>query len=160
MSWVTEKAKKGLERIREAQDKQVYPYFKPFESGGLHTTIDGKPIVNFSSNDYLGLTTHPKVKEASIEAVKKFSCGLSSSRVQATTTAHVELEERLADWFGYEACLIFTTGYQAMVGTIMSLADKDTTLVLDNLAHACILVAARRCMVSRAIRRASKRFLW
>ncbi|HJK90422.1 MAG TPA: pyridoxal phosphate-dependent aminotransferase family protein [Polyangiaceae bacterium LLY-WYZ-15_(1-7)] len=139
MSWVTEKAKKGLERIREAQDKQVYPYFKPFESGGLHTTIDGKPIVNFSSNDYLGLTTHPKVKEASIEAVKKFSCGLSSSRVQATTTAHVELEERLADWFGYEACLIFTTGYQAMVGTIMSLADKDTTLVLDNLAHACIL---------------------
>ena len=139
MSWVTEKAKKGLERIREAQDKQVSPHFKPFESGGLHTTIDGKPIVNFSSNDYLGLTTHPKVKEASIEAVKKFSCGLSSSRVQATTTAHVELEERLADWFGYEACLIFTTGYQAMVGTIMSLADKDTTLVLDNLAHACIL---------------------
>ncbi len=138
-SWVQEKARAALERIREAQEKQVYPYFRPFESGGLHTTIDGKPIINFSSNDYLGLTTHPKVKEASIEAVKKFSCGLSSSRVQATTTAHVELEERLAAWFGYEACLLFTTGYQAMVGTIMSLADKDTTVVLDNLAHACIL---------------------
>ncbi len=53
--------------------------------------------------------------------------------------AHVELEERLADWFGYEACLLFTTGYQAMVGTIMSLADKDTTIILDNLSHACIL---------------------
>jgi glycine C-acetyltransferase len=65
--------------------------------------------------------------------------GLSSSRVQATTTAHVELEERLADWFGFEKCLIFTTGYQAMVGAIMSLADKDTTLILDNLSHACIL---------------------
>jgi len=139
MSWIDEKAHAELQRIREAKEKQVYPYFRPFESGGLHTTIDGKPIVNFSSNDYLGLTTHPKVKEASIEAVKRFSCGLSSSRVQATTTAHVELEERLAAWFGFERCLLFTTGYQAMVGTIMSYADKDTTLCLDNLSHACIL---------------------
>ncbi|MEY4582630.1 MAG: hypothetical protein RL701_7333, partial [Pseudomonadota bacterium] len=66
-------------------------------------------------------------------------CGLSSSRVQATTTAHVALEERLAAWFGYEKCLTFTTGYQAMVGTIQALADRDTTLILDNLSHACIL---------------------
>ncbi len=139
MTWVQDKAKEALQRIREAQEKQVYPYFKPFESGGLHTSIGGKELINFSSNDYLGLTTHPKVKEASIEAVKKYSCGLSSSRVQATTVAHVELEERLATWFGYEACLLFTTGYQAMVGLIAALGDKDTTLVLDNLAHACIL---------------------
>ena len=139
MTWVQDKAKEALARIREAQDKQVYPYFRPFESGGLHSSIDGKPVINFSSNDYLGLTTHPKVKEASIEAVKKYSCGLSSSRVQATTVAHVELEERLANWFGYESCLLFTTGYQAMVGLIAALGDKDTTLVLDNLAHACIL---------------------
>ena len=139
MSWIVDKSYRELARIREAKEKQVYPYFKPFESGGLHSTINGQPIVNFSSNDYLGLTTHPKVKEASIEAVKRFSCGLSSSRVQATTTAHVELEERLAAWYGYESCLLFTTGYQAMVGTIMALADQDTTLVLDNLSHACIL---------------------
>jgi 8-amino-7-oxononanoate synthase len=139
MSWIEDKAKAELERIREAQQKQVYPYFRPFESGGLHTSIDGKPIVNFSSNDYLGLTTHPKVIEAAHVALDKFACGLSSSRVQATTTAHVELEERLAEYFKFEACLVFTTGYQAMVGTIMSLADKDTTLVLDNLSHACIL---------------------
>lgn len=139
MSWVQDKAKEALKRIEEAKEKQVYPFFRPFESGGLHTTVDGKPIINFSSNDYLGLTNHPKVKEASKKAVDQFACGLSSSRVQATTTAHVELEERLAEWFGYESCLLFTTGYQAMVGTIMSLADKDTTLVLDNLSHACIL---------------------
>ena len=139
MSWIIEKSYRELARIREAKEKQVYPYFKPFESGGLHSSINGQPIVNFSSNDYLGLTTHPKVKEASIEAVKRFSCGLSSSRVQATTTAHVELEERLAAWYGYESCLLFTTGYQAMVGTIAALADQDTTLVLDNLSHACIL---------------------
>ncbi|MCC6874823.1 MAG: pyridoxal phosphate-dependent aminotransferase family protein [Sandaracinaceae bacterium] len=139
MSWIDEKAHTELARIREAKEKQVYPYFRPFETGGLHTSIGGKPIVNFSSNDYLGLTTHPKVIEAAHKAIDKFACGLSSSRVQATTTAHVELEERLARWFGFESCLLFTTGYQAMVGTIMSFADQDTTLILDNLAHACIL---------------------
>ncbi len=139
MSWVNEKARSELARVEEAKQKQVYPYFRPFETGGLHTSIAGKPIVNFSSNDYLGLTNHPKVKEAAKKAIDKFACGLSSSRVQATTTAHVELEERLAKWFGYPSCLLFTTGYQAMVGAIMSLADKDTTLVLDNLSHACIL---------------------
>lgn len=139
MSWIHEKARAELKRIRDVEEKQVYPHFRQFETGGLHTSVDGKPIVNFSSNDYLGLTNHPKVKEAAKAAVDRFACGLSSSRVQATTTAHVELEERLAAWFGYEKCLLFTTGYQAMVGTIMALADKDTTLVLDNLSHACIL---------------------
>jgi len=139
MSWIQEKAAAELGRVRDAQAKNIYPYFRPFESGGLHTTIDGKPIVNFSSNDYLGLTNHPKVKEAAKRAVDQFSCGLSSSRVQATATEHVALEKRLARWYGFESCLTFTTGYQAMVGTIMSLADKDTTIVLDNLSHACIL---------------------
>jgi 8-amino-7-oxononanoate synthase len=139
MAWIHDKAQTELKRIDLAREKQVYPYFRKFESGGLHTTIDGKPIVNFSSNDYLGLTTHPKVKEAAKKAVDKYSCGLSSSRVQATTIAHVELEERLAAWFGYPKCLLFTTGYQAMVGTIAAFGDKDTTLVLDNLSHACIL---------------------
>lgn len=139
MSWVDEKVYAENARLRQARERQVYPYFRPFDTGGLHTSIEGRPIVNFSSNDYLGLTTHPKVKEAAKAAVDRFACGLSSSRVQATTTAHVELEERLAKYFGFERALVFTTGYQAMVGTIMSLADKDTTLVLDNLSHACIL---------------------
>ncbi|MFO0679734.1 MAG: aminotransferase class I/II-fold pyridoxal phosphate-dependent enzyme [Polyangiaceae bacterium] len=105
----------------------MYPYFREFEKGGLHTTIGGKPIVNFSSNDYLGLTNHPDVKAASIKAVEKYACGLSSSRVQATTVEHVELERRLAKWFGFPKCLMFTTGYQAMLGTPASFADKDTT---------------------------------
>lgn len=139
MSWIKDKAHAELARIREAKEKQVYPYFRPFEKGGLHTSIAGQPIVNFSSNDYLGLTTHPKVKEAAKKAVEKYACGLSSSRVQATTVEHVELEERLARWFRFPKCLVTTTGYQAMVGTLMSLADIDTTLVLDQLSHACIL---------------------
>jgi 7-keto-8-aminopelargonate synthetase-like enzyme len=139
MTWISEKASAELGRVRAAKQQKIYPYFLPFESGGLHTSIDGKPIVNFSSNDYLGLTNDPRAKEAAKEAVDQFSCGLGSSRVQATATKHVELEQRLAKWFGFESCLTFTTGYQAMVGTIMALADKDTTIVLDNLSHACIL---------------------
>jgi glycine C-acetyltransferase len=139
LSWIHEKAQAELKRVRDAKEKQVYPFFREFESGGLHATIGGKPVINFSSNDYLGLTNHPKVKEAAKKAVDKYACGLSSSRVQATTTEHVELERRLAKWFGFEQCLMFTTGYQAMLGTIVSLADKDTTIILDAFSHACIL---------------------
>jgi glycine C-acetyltransferase len=138
LSWIHEKASETIGRIRKA--REMYPYFRVFTGGGgLHTQIDGKPIVNFSSNDYLGLTTHPKVKEAAKRAVDEYACGLSSSRPQATTIEHVRFEERLAKWMGFEKCLTFTTGYQAMVGAIVSLADKDTTLVLDAYSHACIL---------------------
>jgi 8-amino-7-oxononanoate synthase len=139
VSWIDTKAHTELARIRQAREKQLYPLFRVFESGGLHTQIAGKPVVNFSSNDYLGLTNHPRVKEAAHKAVDKYACGLSSSRVQATTTEHVELEQRLAKFFGYESCLVFTTGYQAMLGLIAGCADRDTTLVLDSFSHACIL---------------------
>lgn len=139
MSWIDDKAHNELARVREAREAGVYPFFRPFESGGLRTSVSGHAFVNFSSNDYLGLTNHPDVKEAAKRAVDLFACGLSSSRVQATTTAHVEIEARLARYFGFESCLVTTTGYQAMVATVMALADKDTTLVLDNLSHACIL---------------------
>jgi glycine C-acetyltransferase len=139
VSWIDDKAHTELARVRKARKKQVYPFFREFETGGLHTTIAGKPIINWSSNDYLGLTNLPKVKEAARKAIDRYACGLSSSRVQATTVEHVELERRLAAFFGYEKCLVFTTGYQAMVGLIAASADKDTTLVLDAFSHACIL---------------------
>lgn len=139
MSFIDDKAHAELARVRQAKEKQVYPYFREFERGGLHTRIAGRDIINFSSNDYLGLTNHPKVKEAAKRAIETYACGLSSSRPQATTRDHVELEERFAKWAGFEKCLLFTTGYQAMLGTIVSLADKDTTLVLDAYSHACIL---------------------
>ena len=139
MSWIDDKAYAENARVRQARKDQTYPYFREFESGGLHTTIAGRPLVNFSSNDYLGLTNHPKVKEAAKLAVDKYACGLSSSRPQATTVAHVDLEKRLAKFFGYEECLTFTTGYQSMLGLIAASADKDTTLILDAYSHACIL---------------------
>ncbi|MBK6535239.1 MAG: pyridoxal phosphate-dependent aminotransferase family protein [Deltaproteobacteria bacterium] len=115
MSWIDDKAHEGLARVREAREAGVYPFFRPFETGGIRTSVGGHAFVNFSSNDYLGLTTHPEVKEAAKRAIDTFACGLSSSRVQATTTAHVELEQRLAKYFGFEKALVTTTGYQAMV---------------------------------------------
>jgi 8-amino-7-oxononanoate synthase len=142
VSWIQTKAHAELARVRQARENQLYPYFREFESGGLHTRIAGRPVTNFSSNDYLGLTTHPKVKEAAKRAVDEYACGLSSSRPQATTTEHVRLERRFAEWMGFESCLLFTTGYQAMIGTLAALADKDTTLVLDAYSHACILDGA------------------
>jgi 7-keto-8-aminopelargonate synthetase-like enzyme len=138
-SWAFAKARAENERSRKARADQTYPFFREFEAGGLHTEIAGRPVTNFSSNDYLGLTSHPKVKEAAKRAVDKYGCGLSSSRPQATTVEHVELERRFAKWLGFESCLLFTTGYQAMVGALVTLADKDTTIALDAYSHACIL---------------------
>jgi 8-amino-7-oxononanoate synthase len=142
VSWIEAKAHAELARIRRAREEQVYPLFREFETGGLHTRVAGNPVTNFSSNDYLGLTNHPRVKEAAKRAVDEYACGLSSSRPQATTTEHVRLERRFAEWMGFESCLLFTTGYQAMIGTLVALADKDTTLVLDVYSHACILDGA------------------
>jgi 8-amino-7-oxononanoate synthase len=141
-SWAFAKAQAETERVRKARVDQVYPFFREFETGGLYTKIAGKPVTNFSSNDYLGLTSHPKVKEAAKRAVDKYGCGLSSSRPQATAVEHVELEKRMAKWLGFESCLLFTTGYQAMLGTLVALADKDTTIALDAYSHACILDGA------------------
>src|SRR5580698_5306299 len=142
LSWIDVKAHAELARVRKAKDAQVYPYFRRLETGGLHTRIGGAPVINFSSNDYLGLTNHPKVKEAAKRAVDEFACGLSSSRPQANTREHEVLEERLAKWMGFDSWLLFTTGYPAMLGTLVALADKDTTLVLDAYSHACILDGA------------------
>ena len=89
-TWIEKKAYAANARLREARENQVYPYFREFEKGGIHTSVAGHPIVNFSSNDYLNLTTDPRVKAAAQKAVEKYGCGLGSSRVQATTVEHVE----------------------------------------------------------------------
>ena len=142
MDWLRRRAQEQLTRVSDARAAGLYPYFRPFASGGLRTTIDGHRIVNFSSNDYLGMTREPTVLTAAHAAIDRFGCGLSASRVQATTTAHVDLEARLAAFFGFERALVTTTGYQAVIGLLLALADRETTIAVDTAAHASIVDGA------------------
>jgi 8-amino-7-oxononanoate synthase len=109
-----------------------------------HIEIAGRPFLNFSSNDYLGLANEPALKEAAIGAIERFGAGSGASRLICGSLApHHELEETLAAFKAAEAALVFSTGYAAALGTIGALLGKDDVIVLDRLVHACIVDAAR-----------------
>lgn len=106
--------------------------------------IAGKSLLNFSSNDYLGLANHPALKEAARKAVEKFGAGSGASRLICGSLApHHELEDALAAFKGTEAALSFSTGYAATLGTITALLGKDDIIIIDKLVHASIVDAAR-----------------
>jgi 8-amino-7-oxononanoate synthase len=119
----------------------LYPYFKPIEENdGPVVVIEGRKIIMAGSNNYLGLTTHPKVKEAAIQAVKKYGTGCSGSRyLNGTLDLHNDLEARLAEFLGKEACLLFSTGYQTNQGVISTLVQKGEYVVTDKENHASIV---------------------
>lgn len=120
----------------------LYPYFRAIEENeGPVVQIEGKKVVMAGSNNYLGLTAHPKVKEAAINAVKKYGTGCSGSRyLTGTLDLHIELENRLAKFFGTEAVLLFSTGYQSAQGIIPTLVQgKGEYVVSDKDNHACIV---------------------
>jgi len=95
------------------------------------------------SNNYLGLTAHPKVKEAAIKAVEKYGTGCSGSRyLTGTLDLHIELEARLAKFMGTEACLLFSTGYQTAQGIIPTLVQRGEYVVIDKDDHACIVAGS------------------
>jgi 8-amino-7-oxononanoate synthase len=111
---------------------------------GARVTLDGRELRNFSSNDYLGLSNHPALKEAAIRAVETFGAGAGASRLICGSLApHHELEETLAAFKRTEAALTFSTGYAAALGTIGALAGKEDVIILDKLVHASIVDAAR-----------------
>ena len=111
---------------------------------GTRIRIDGRTLLNFSSNDYLGLAGDPLLKEAAIRAVEKYGAGSGASRLICGSLApHHELEETLANFKGAEAALSFSTGYATAIGTICALLGKNDVIVLDKLVHACIVDAAR-----------------
>ena len=108
--------------------------------------IEGKTLLNFSSNDYLGLANDPSLKEAALQAVEKFGAGSGSSRLICGSLApHHELEETLAAFKGTAAALSFSSGYTAALGAITALVGKDDVIVADKLVHACVVDAARLC---------------
>ncbi|MGA2684747.1 MAG: 8-amino-7-oxononanoate synthase [Verrucomicrobiota bacterium] len=111
---------------------------------GTRIQIDGQTLLNFSSNDYLGLANDPRLKDAAIKAVEKFGAGSGASRLICGSLApHHELEEALAHFKETEAALSFSSGYTTAVGTICALVGKDDIVILDKLVHACIVDAAR-----------------
>ncbi len=111
---------------------------------GARVELDGSKLLNFSSNDYLGLTNHHALKEAAMKAVEKFGAGAGASRLICGSLAPFhELEETLAAWKGTEASLTFSTGYACALGTITALMGKDDVVVLDKLVHASIVDSAK-----------------
>lgn len=111
---------------------------------GTRACLGGRELLNFSSNDYLGLANHPALKEAAVCAAKKFGAGAGASRLVCGSLAvHHELEEALAAFKGAEAALTFSTGHAAALGAITALLDKGDLLILDKLVHACIVDAAK-----------------
>ena len=134
-------------RLAALRERGLYRELRCVESPQApHIEMDGKPFLNFSSNDYLGLANDPILKEAAIIAVERFGAGAGASRLICGSFApHRELDEALADFKRTEAALSFSTGYAAAIGTICALLGKDDVIVLDKLVHACIVDAARLC---------------
>ncbi|HEY2924011.1 MAG TPA: aminotransferase class I/II-fold pyridoxal phosphate-dependent enzyme [Candidatus Eisenbacteria bacterium] len=123
----------------------IYPYFLPIaENHGTEVTIDGRRIIMAGSNNYLGLTKHPKVIAAADEALRRFGTSNNGSRfLNGTLEMHVQLEERLAKFTRKEAALVYSTGYLTNLGSISALMDKGDVVMLDKDAHACIVDGAR-----------------
>lgn len=139
MSWLHDKTTELVARIARAKELDVFPFFRPFENVGPRVKVGDGSYVNFMSNDYLGLSQHPLLINKAIAGTRRFGTGLGSARPQATSNRHEELERRLAAWLSYQACAVFTTGYQALVGVLQAFLDDDTTVVLDKLSHASII---------------------
>jgi len=129
----------------EAMERGIYPYFIPLnENEGTEVVYQGKRLIMCGSNNYLGLTTHPKVREAAIEAIKRFGTSCTGSRfLNGTLAMHEQLEAELAEWVGMQSALVFSTGMQTNLGTISALIGRDDVVILDKDAHASIVDGAR-----------------
>ncbi len=132
-------------RAEEAIAQGYYPYFKAIQSGaGSTVMIDGKEFIMIGSNNYLGLTQDPRIKQAAIDALETFGSGCTGSRfLNGTLSLHEELEEKLADFMNKEAALVFSTGFQVNQGTISSVVGKSDIILGDRENHASIVDGCR-----------------
>jgi 8-amino-7-oxononanoate synthase len=131
----------------------LYPFFRPIESGqDTEVIIDGQRVLMFGSNSYLGLTSHPKIKEASKRAIDKYGTGCAGSRfLNGTLDIHIELENRLANYVEKEAAVLFSTGFQVNLGVLSSITGRNDYLILDEYDHAS-LIDGSRLSFSRVIK--------
>ncbi len=127
------KARGTYFRLRVLEDEQA-----------AECTFDGKMVINLASNNYLGLTTHPKLREAALEATKKYGVGSGAVRtIAGTMSLHMELEEKIARFKNVEACVVFQSGFTANAGTVSALLGKEDFIISDELNHASIIDGAR-----------------
>ncbi len=136
---------------RTVQQMGMFPYFIPIEQAeGPEVVIHGKRLIMIGSNNYLGLTNHPQVKEAAIEAIRKFGTSCTGSRfLNGTLQMHVDLEERLAKFVGMEAALVYSTGFQVNLGTIPAIMDTNDIIITDKEVHASIVDGVRMAKVQK-----------
>lgn len=130
---------------QQAKAAGVYPYFRPIESDqDTVVTINGKRVLMFGSNSYLGLTNHPRLKEAAIKAIEKYGTGCAGSRfLNGTLDIHIELEERLAKLVGKDEALVYATGFTVNSGVIPCLTGREDYLIYDERNHASIIEGKR-----------------
>jgi 8-amino-7-oxononanoate synthase len=127
------------------REKGLYPYFRPIESAqDTEVIIDNKRVLMFGSNSYLGLTNHPKIKEASKKAIDKYGTGCAGSRfLNGTLDIHIELENRLASYVGKDATVLLSTGYQVNLGVLSCITGRNDYIILDEYDHASIIDGSR-----------------
>src|SRR5947209_20023429 len=127
------RAKDTFSRLREHEDEQ-----------DAVCTFDGKRVINLASNNYRGLCNHPKLKEAAIEATRKYGVGAGAVRtIAGTMKIHMELEEKIARFKNVEACVVFQSGFTANAGTVSAILGKGDWIISDELNHASIIDGAR-----------------
>ena len=136
---------KNFTQAKEVAAMGYYPYFRVISSEqDTEVIVNGKKTLMFGSNSYLGLTNHPKVKEAAINAIKKYGTGCAGSRfLNGTLDIHIELEEKLADLVGMDAALAYSTGFQANLGVLSTIVGRGEYFLTDKLDHASIIDGCR-----------------
>ncbi|MGA2504979.1 MAG: aminotransferase class I/II-fold pyridoxal phosphate-dependent enzyme [Anaerolineales bacterium] len=130
---------------REAIQGGYYPYFIPLtENEGTEAVFRGHRLIMCGSNNYLGLTTHPKVRQAALDAIQRYGTSCTGSRfLNGTIELHEQLEHEIAEWVGKEAALVFSTGMQTNMGTISALVSREDVVILDKQDHASIVDGAK-----------------
>jgi len=139
------KCQATVKQVEGAKKHGIYPYFTPVESAQDHRVkIDGREFIMIGSNGYLGLAADPRIKEAAINAIKKYGSTCSGSRfLNGTLDIHVKLENSLADFFEKDSAIVFSTGFQTNLGIISSIAGKDDIIIIDRQDHASIIDGCR-----------------
>src|SRR5579872_1903866 len=133
------------DQLQQWRAEGTYQRLRILESeSAAESRFDGKQVINLASNNYLGLTTHPKLREAALDAVRKFGVGSGAVRtISGTMSLHMQLEERIATFKNVEACVVFQSGFAANAGTVSAILGPDDHIVSDELNHASIIDGCR-----------------